>query len=298
MKKLLFVMNPYAGMRRANRFLADILALFNGSGYEVTVHMTAGPGDGAQAVEAMAERADLVVCAGGDGTFNETVTGLLRSGLDLPVGYIPCGSTNDFANSLKLPTNVLQAAQAIVSGDPVPYDVGRFGDRYFSYVASFGAFTKASYSTPQSVKNALGHVAYVLQGAKELFQIPKEHVAFQTDSGSFEGDYIFGAISNSTSVGGILTLDPSVVDMQDGKFELMLIRPPKDAVELMGCIQALTGQRYDTPMLTFCSASRLTVTASPEMPWTLDGEKEEGHGSVEVENLHRAIRLIQGGKTA
>ena len=257
--------------------------------------MTAGPGDGARAVEAMAGRADLVVCAGGDGTFNETVTGLLRSGLDLPLGYIPCGSTNDFANSLKLPTNVLQAAQVIVDGDPVPYDVGRFGDRYFSYVASFGAFTKASYSTPQSVKNALGHVAYVLQGAKELFQIPKEHVAFQTDSGSFEGDYIFGAISNSTSVGGILTLDPSVVDMQDGKFELMLIRPPKDAVELMGCIQALTGQRYDTPMLTFCSASCLTVTANPEMPWTLDGEKEEGHETVEVENLHRAIRLIQKG---
>ena len=287
MKKLLFVMNPYAGMRRANRFLTDILSLFNGRGYEVTVHMTAGPGDGARAVEAMAGRADLVVCAGGDGTFNETVTGLLRSGLDLPLGYIPCGS--------KLPTNVLQAAQVIVDGDPVPYDVGRFGDRYFSYVASFGAFTKASYSTPQSVKNALGHVAYVLQGAKELFQIPKEHVAFQTDSGSFEGDYIFGAISNSTSVGGILTLDPSVVDMQDGKFELMLIRPPKDAVELMGCIQALTGQRYDTPMLTFCSASCLTVTANPEMPWTLDGEKEEGHETVEVENLHRAIRLIQKG---
>ena len=183
-----------------------------------------------------------------------------------------------------------------MDGDPVPYDVGRFGDRYFSYVASFGAFTKASYSTPQNVKNALGHVAYVLQGAKELFQIPKEHVAFDTDNGSFEGDYIFGAISNSTSAGGILTLDPNVVDMQDGKFELMLIRPPKDAVELMGCIQALTGQRYDTPMLTFCSASRLTVTASPEMAWTLDGEKEEGHETVEVENLHRAIRLIQGGK--
>ncbi|MFR8332900.1 MAG: diacylglycerol/lipid kinase family protein [Oscillospiraceae bacterium] len=137
MKKLLFVMNPYAGMRRANRFLADILSLFNAHGYEVTVHMTAGPGDGARAVEAMAGHGDLVVCAGGDGTFNETVTELLRSGVDVPVGYIPCGSTNDFANSLKLPTNVLQAAQAILDGDPVPYDVGRFGDRYFSYVASF-----------------------------------------------------------------------------------------------------------------------------------------------------------------
>ena len=171
--------------------------------------------------------------------------------------------------------------------------MGRFGNRYFSYVASFGAFTKASYSTPQNVKNVLGHVAYILEGAKELFQIPKEHVAFETDSGSFEGDYLFGAVSNSTSVGGILTLDPSVVDMRDGKFELMLVRPPKNAGELVGCIQALTSQRYDTPMLTFRTASRLVITASPEMPWTLDGEKEEGHRQVTVENLHRAIRLIQ-----
>lgn len=293
MKKMLFLMNPYAGMRRANRVLTDILSLFNRRGYEVTVHMTAGPGDGASVVEALAGSMDLVVCAGGDGTFNETVTGLLRSGADAPVGYIPCGSTNDFANSLKLPVNVLQAAQVIVDGVPVPYDVGRFGNRYFSYVASFGAFTKASYSTPQNVKNALGHVAYILEGAKELFQIPKEHVAFETDSGSFEGDYLFGAVSNSTSVGGILTLDPSVVDMRDGKFELMLVRPPKDAGELVGCIRALTSQRYDTPMLTFRTASRLVITASPEMPWTLDGEKEEGHRQVTVENLHRAIRLIQ-----
>lgn len=294
MKKLLFIMNPYAGMRRANRSLADILSLFNSRGCEVTVHMTAGPGDGARVVEERAREMDLVVCAGGDGTFNETVTGLLRSGTDLPVGYIPCGSTNDFANSLNLPTNVMRAAQMIMDGSPIPYDVGRFGDRYFSYVASFGAFTKASYSTPQNVKNALGHVAYILEGAKELFQIPKEHVLFETDGGSFEGDYIFGAISNSTSVGGILTLDPNVVDMQDGKFELMLVRPPKDAGELMSFLQALSNQKYDTPMLTFQAASRLTVRANPEMPWTLDGEKEEGHQVVTVENLHRAIRLIQG----
>ena len=251
-------MNPYAGMRRANRVLTDILSLFNRRGYEVTVHMTAGPGDGASVVEALAGSMDLVVCAGGDGTFNETVTDCCAVERMRRWDIFLCGSTNDFANSLKLPVNVLQAAQVIVDGVPVPYDVGRFGNRYFSYVASFGAFTKASYSTPQNVKNALGHVAYILEGAKELFQIPKEHVAFETDSGSFEGDYLFGAVSNSTSVGGILTLDPSVVDMRDGKFELMLVRPPKDAGELVGCIQALTSQRYDTPMLTFRTASRLS----------------------------------------
>ena len=296
MKKMLFVMNPYAGQRRANRYLADILSIFNRAGYRVESYMTGARGEATDIVRQYAPEMDLVACCGGDGTFNETVNGLLHGEVNIPVGYIPAGSTNDFAASLGLPTNILQAAETVVTGEPSDLDVGKFGDRYFSYVASFGAFTRTSYATPQNVKNALGHVAYVLQGAKELFQIPKEHVAFETDNGSFEGDYIFGAISNSTSVGGILTLDPNVVDMQDGKFELMLIRPPKDAVELMGCIQALTGQRYDTPMLTFCSASRLTVTASPEMAWTLDGEKEEGHETVEVENLHRAIRLVQGGK--
>lgn len=295
MKKLLLIMNPYAGMRKGNKVLADIIGLFNGSGYDVVVHMTAGPGDGARVVEERAGEFDLVVCAGGDGTFNETVTGILRSGRELPVGYIPCGSTNDFANSLHLPTAPLQAARAIVEGAPVSYDVGRFGDRYFSYVASFGAFTKTSYATSQSVKNALGHLAYILAGVKELFQIPKEHLAFDTDAGRFEGDYIFGAVSNSTSVGGILTLDPKVVDMSDGKFELMLVRPPKDAGELLNLVSALTAQRYESPMLTFRTVSRLTVTANPDMAWTLDGERAEGRATVEIENLHNAIRILQTG---
>ena len=209
MKKILFIMNPYAGMRKANRHLADIIAIFNRAGYDVQTYMTAAPGDCITAVEQKAAGADLIVCAGGDGTFNETVTGLLRSGLDIPVGYIPAGSTNDFATSLKLPTNILDAARLIVEGEPTAYDVGRFGERYFTYVASFGAFTKASYTTPQNVKNALGHTAYILSGIQELSQIRKIHVRFDLDDGNVvEDDFIFGAISNSTSVGGILTLDP------------------------------------------------------------------------------------------
>ena len=144
MKKLLFVMNPYAGTRRANKYLPEIISTFNRAGYEVNTYMTAGPGDGAQMVQRRAADMDLVVCAGGDGTFNETVSGILRGGADIPIGYIPCGSTNDFAASLGLPTDILQAARHIVEGEPVRYDVGRFGDRYFSYVASFGAFTRAS----------------------------------------------------------------------------------------------------------------------------------------------------------
>ncbi len=294
MKKLFFVMNPYAGTRKANRVLADVISLFNRQGYDVTIYMTAGPGDGARAVARRAKEMDLIVCAGGDGTFNEVVTGIMRSGADVPVGYIPCGSTNDFANSLKLPTNIMDAAKTIVSGKPSAYDLGRFGDRYFSYVASFGAFTKTSYNTSQSLKNALGHMAYLLEGVKELFQIPKAHLAFETDQGSFEGDYIFGAISNSTSVGGILTLDPKIVDMQDGKFELMLVRPPKNPMELADLVSALSSQRYNSPMLTFQTVSRLHVQADPDMDWTLDGERAPGQSVLEIENLHHAIRLIRG----
>ncbi len=293
MKKLLFVMNPFAGTRRANRVLAEVLSVFNRAGYEVLTYMTAGQGDATREVQARAAEVDLVVCAGGDGTFNETITGVLRSGRDLPVGYLPAGSTNDFAASLHLPTDLLQAARDIVEGEPCCYDVGKFGNRYFSYVASFGAFTRTSYSTPQNIKNALGHTAYLLDGISELSQIKPLHVRFELENEVIDGDFIFGAISNSTSVGGILTLDPRQVDMSDGKFELLLVRAPRDLVELSECIRALRTQKYNCSMLTFRPASRVTVYADPAMAWTLDGEREEGHDCVEVENLHHAIRLLQ-----
>ena len=293
MKKMLFVMNPYAGMRKANRYLADIIALFNRADYDVTTYMTAGPGDAIEVVERKAREMDVVVCCGGDGTFNETISGILRSGCDVPVGYIPAGSTNDFATSMKLSSNIMQAAADIVVGEPQRYDVGRFGNRYFSYVASFGAFTRASYSTPQSVKNALGHTAYLLEGISELSQIKKEHVRLELDGRVVEDDFLFGAISNSTSVAGILTLDPRKVDMQDGKFEVLLVRSPVDISEISECIRAVQKQEYNCSMITFCSAEKIRVYASPDMAWTLDGEKEEGHEMVEVENLHHAVQIIR-----
>lgn len=293
MKKMLFVMNPYAGMRKANRYLADIIALFNRADYDVTTYMTAGPGDAIEVVERKAREMDVVVCCGGDGTFNETISGILRSGCDVPVGYIPAGSTNDFATSMKLSSNIMQAAADIVVGEPQRYDVGRFGNRYFSYVASFGAFTRASYSTPQSVKNALGHTAYLLEGISELSQIKKEHVRLELDGRVVEDDFLFGAISNSTSVAGILTLDPRKVDMRDGKFEVLLVRSPVDLAEISECIRAVQKQEYNCSMITFCSAEKIRVYANPDMAWTLDGEKEEGHEMVEVENLHHAVQIIR-----
>ena len=294
MKRMLFVMNPYAGMRRANRYVADLLTIFNQAGYEVTAHMTSGTGDAERIVKEKCAQMDLVVCAGGDGTFNETISGLIRSGADVPVGYIPCGSTNDFANSLKLSTNVVQAAKDIVEGVPVRYDVGKFGDRYFSYVASFGAFTKASYSTPQNIKNALGHTAYILEGIQELSQLRPTHVRFALEDGQIiEDDFIFGAVSNSTSLGGILTLDPKQVDMGDGMFELLLVRMPKDLIELNDCVWAVQRQKYNCAMMTFVTTPKLKVYPNPNMSWTLDGERADGAQEIVIENLHHAISLMK-----
>ena len=294
MKKMLFIMNPYSGKRRANKYLVEILEIFNRAGYRVTVHMTAGQGDATEVARATGAEMDIVVCCGGDGTFNETVAGVMQCGREVPVGYIPAGSTNDFAASLKLPTEPLEAAQEIVEGEPVSYDVGRFGDRYFSYVASFGAFTRSSYATPQNVKNALGHTAYVLSGITELSQIRNEHVKMEIDGQVVEGDFLFGAICNSTSVGGILTLDPKQVDMADGKLEVLLVRSPHSLLELTECIAAVQSQQYNNcEMITFRSGSEIRITADPNMPWTLDGEREDGHGEIRVVNNHLAYRLVQ-----
>ena len=294
MKKMLFIMNPYAGKRRANKYLADILEMFNRADYLVTVHMTAGPGDATGVVQALAPGMDIVVCCGGDGTFNETVAGLLKANVDIPVGYIPAGSTNDFAASLHLPTEPLEAAQEIVEGVPVSYDAGSFCGRFFSYVASFGAFTRTSYTTPQSIKNALGHTAYVLSGISELSQIRPEHIRMEINGEVVEDDFLFGAICNSTSVGGILTLDPKQVDMTDGKLEVLLVRSPQSLLELTECIAAVQSQQDNNcEMITFRSGSKIEITAHPEMPWTLDGEREDGHEHITVVNKHLAYRLVQ-----
>ena len=293
MKKLLFIMNPFAGQKRANKFLPDIISLYNRAGYDVTTYMTGGPGDATRVAARLAPDVDLIVCCGGDGTLNETISGVLHRGVDTPIGYIPAGSTNDFASTLKLSGNIMQAAQDILEGSPKSYDVGDFGGRYFSYVASFGAFTRTSYTTPQSIKNALGHTAYLLEGIQEISQLRKEHIRMEMDGQVVEDDFLFGAISNSTSVGGILSLDPKQVDLGDGKFEIMLIRAPRNLTEITECLQAVQTQKYNCAMITFLSTDSLTVVANPDMPWTLDGEREDGHAHIEIQNLHQALRLMK-----
>jgi len=293
LKKLLLIVNPRAGQQKVGKHLMEIVDIFNRADYEVIVHITAASGDCESTVMRYAEQISLVVCCGGDGTFNETISGVLRSGVDIPVGYIPAGSTNDFAHSLGLSSNVLQAARDIANGTPSYYDVGSFAGRHFSYVASFGAFTRTSYSTSQNMKNALGHLAYVLSGIRELSQIKRYHLQFALPDGVvIEDDFIFGAVSNSTCVGGVLTLAPDRVDMSDGLFEVMLIRAPKSLRELTDCLVALQKHTYNCAMISFLSAPSASVTAPETMDWTLDGEQQKGMEHIDIQCLPKKLQLV------
>ncbi len=291
-KKAVIILNPLSGMKQGKRHLADITALFCAANYDVTVFVTSKRGDAINAAARLGKDAVLVVCIGGDGTFNEVCTGMISAGNTSKIGYIPAGSTNDFANSLGLSKNMLIAAQQIIDGEIAKYDIGKFGDRYFTYVASFGAFTRTSYNTPQNVKNALGHIAYVLEGVKELGNIQPVNMTIDIDGETLSGEYIFGAICNSTSLGGILTLSPDVVDMNDGLFELLLVKSPKSLADLNECIAALTTQNYDSRMLVFKSGAKLTVKTDAQLDWSLDGEYAKSDCVTEIINIHDAVQLV------
>ena len=292
MKQLLLIINPGAGTKKAGKNLAAIISIFNCADYETRVYITQKHGDAIYAVKEFGPRMDLIVCCGGDGTLNETVTGIMEAKLDVKLGYIPAGSTNDFANSLKLSGDILTIAKQIVNGSEHQYDVGQFDDRYFTYVASFGAFTKASYATPSNIKNTLGHMAYILGGIQELSNIRAEHIRMELDGEVLEDDYLFGAVCNSTSLGGILTLDPSLVDMSDGKLELLLIRAPRDIQELHECIIALTTQKYNCGMITFRSAGSIHVETREALTWSLDGERMDAPTIFQIDAIKKRIKLI------
>ncbi len=292
MKQMLLIVNPVAGTKKAAKNLAELIAIFNRAAYEVHCYISAGRGDATTAVQLFGEQMDIIVCCGGDGTLNETISGLLQTGWNIPIGYIPAGSTNDFASSLGLPGDVLAAARQIAGGEEHPYDIGSFNQHYFTYVASFGAFTKTSYSTSQSIKNALGHMAYLLEGIQEISKIKKVPLCMDTGKEKLEDEYLFGAICNSTSVGGILTLKPGLVDLCDGKFEILLIRAPKNIQELSECVVALKNQKYDCGMITFRSAGKIRVTTKQGLVWSLDGERTDGEETILVKNLHRRITLV------
>lgn len=277
MKKVLLIVNPCAGQKKARRFLMDMVAILNRGDCQVLVHVTAAPGDGEAAVLRYAGEVEQILCCGGDGTFHEVVSGLLKCGGEIPLGYIPAGSTNDFAASLKLSTNLLQATRDTVDGSPVKLDVGRFNDTYFSYVASFGMFTKVSYATPQSVKNILGHAAYALGGIQELSQLKSYPLRFTLEDGTvIQDSFIFGAVSNTFRVGGILTLDAAQVDMSDGSLELLLIRPPPEpagAERVRGGFAAEKLQRKPSDLCKDCGPHRPGPGENALDPGRRDGKR-------------------------
>ena len=292
MKKLLFIVNPRAGKTKSSAPLFDAVATFGRAGYLVRVMLTQAAGDAARFAAQWGGDYDLVVCAGGDGTLNETLSGLMQLENRPPVGYLPNGSTNDFAASLHIPATPLKAAESIVNGHPFYLDVGRHNDRYFAYVASFGAFTRSSYSVPQATKNALGHFAYILEGMKDLDSLRPYRCGVEADGESFDGDFIFGAVCNSTSLGGLVKLDPKRVHMDDGMFELILLRMPKTALDLQNLITALNRMDYDYPGVIFRHVRSVTVTTREDIPWSLDGEYAPSAPRVEIRNLHSAVQLM------
>ena len=292
MKKLLFIVNPRAGKTKSTAPLFDAVAAFSRAGYLVRVFVTEAGGQARDIAAKWGGQYDLVVCAGGDGTLNETISGLMQLEQRPPLGYLPNGSTNDFAASLHLHTTVATAARAVAGGVPYSLDIGRHNDRYFAYVASFGAFTRSSYSASQAAKNALGHFAYILEGLGDLDSLRPYRCAIDADGEHFEGDFIFGAVCNSTSLGGLVKLDPKHVSVDDGTLELLLLRMPKTALDLQNLITAMTRMQYDYPGVIFRHVKNVVLTTDENISWSLDGEYAASAPRVEIQCLPGAIELV------
>lgn len=296
MKNVYLIINPRAGKAKARTGLFDVINTFTQHDMRTTVELTKYSGHARDMVLNLDGNYDMVVCVGGDGTLNEVIGGMIDSKLNLPIGYIPAGSTNDFGTTLKLSKDFKTAAADIANGVVRTIDIGRFKDRYFTYVASFGAFTKVSYSTPQNVKNALGHLAYILQGIQDLPTIHAEHLKFTDENGTvYEDDYIFGAIANSTSVGGVISFKESLISMNDGKFELLLVKKPKNLADLNKCINSLLSQNYKSDTLVFTTLKKCEIHSETPLTWSLDGERGDTDGNVTIEVLENAVKMILPG---
>ncbi len=271
-KKTMLIINPVSGKKLVLRYIPSIIRRLMDSGYLVTVMVTSRRGEATELAARFGRDYDLVCCTGGDGTLNETLSGLAAEGIDVPLGYIPCGSTNDFAVSHQLSVDIERAAANMAGDRRKRYDVGRFGDYFFSYVAAFGAFSWLSYTTDQNLKNMLGHTAYILDAIISTYKIKPTHIRVEASGSVYEDDYIFGAICNSTSVAGTISLPSSAVNMSDGIFEVMLIRMPKTIIDLDMIIRSVLAQDYSCPLIDFFQTRDMTVYNPPGQEWALDGE--------------------------
>ena len=291
-KRLLLLLNPFAGQKRANRLLPEIIRLYNDRGYECVTYVTAGPGDATLYLKEHGTKFDHVVCIGGDGTLNETIAGLVDGGANCSVGYIPAGTTNDYANSLGLSHDILTAARDSVDGRLCYFDLGNFDGRNFIYTASCGAFARTSYSTAQLAKNLLGHLAYILEGLRDLATLKPIHARVSCDDRVFEGDYIFIGVTNSLSVGGIVHLDPDLVRLNDGLFEVMLVKFPTLPGHLAEILLALSTSDLPCEEIDFFTAKSLRIETEDEVEWSLDGERGDSGHSFEIVNLHNRFPLM------
>ncbi|MGN0307410.1 MAG: diacylglycerol/lipid kinase family protein [Lachnospiraceae bacterium] len=293
MKKILFVYNPKAGKAKIRNKLSDIIDTFIQADYEITIHSTQKKGDAVKVVEERKKgEYELIVCSGGDGTLDEAVAGMMQSKELLPIGYIPAGSTNDFARSLGISSDMVQAAREIVRGKVFSCDIGKFNEKVFVYVAAFGMFTKVSYSTDQQLKNVLGHLAYLLEGAKSLSSIQSYKMRIEGEEERVEGDFILGMVTNSTSVGGFRNITAKDVELDDGKFEVLLVKRPITYVELDNTISFLRVPKFDSRCIQYFKSSSLKIYCEEKVSWTLDGEFGGEYKEIKIENLHKALPII------
>lgn len=291
-EKLLFILNPRSGKGQIKENLADIVDIMVKTGYEVTVYTTQCQKDAENKTREEAKNYDRIVCSGGDGTLDEVVTGMMQSKTKIPIGYIPAGSTNDFGNSLGIDKDMLKAARIAATGRKFSCDIGRFNEDSFVYVAAFGLFTEVSYQTSQEMKNVLGHAAYILEGAKQLWDIPSIRMQVEYDGNVLYDEFVYGMVTNSNSVGGFGGLISQDVLLNDGVFEVTLIRMPKNPVELSAVLAALTNIRQESDMLYTFQTSEIKFTSNEDVPWTLDGEYGGDHSQVKITNCARALEIL------
>ena len=293
-KRLLFIYNPHSGRGMIKLNLSDIIEIMVRAGYDVTVYPTQKPRDATEVAKAHAKEYDRIVVSGGDGTLDEVVTGVMDSGAPTPIGYIPAGSTNDFGASLGIPKDMVEAAHIAAEGEPKAFDVGKFGSDYFVYVAAFGIFTQTAYETSQQLKNVLGHAAYILSAFKQLRDIPSYRMQAEYDGNVLYDEFIFGMITNTLSVGGIKGIIPGDKKLDDGVFEVSLVRTPKNPIELNEIVGAFTGvlKDGDTDMVSSFQTNHLVLTAADFIPWTLDGEYGGNPQRIEITNLHKKMNII------
>lgn len=293
MKKLYFILNLQSGKATISSKLAVVIDMFTKAGYEVTARPTQERIDACAAAKyACGQGFDLIVCSGGDGTLNEVIQGVMRSEKKLPIGYIPAGSTNDFARGVGIPRNIIDAVQWIIDGKKYPCDIGSFNDKFFTYIAAFGAFTEVTYETSQQVKNVLGHVAYVLNGISRLKNIKSYHMKITYDDEIIEDNYIFGMVTNSSSVAGLLSLNDFLLD--DGLYEVTLIKTPGNPLDLQRIIHSLLNIDIDidTAYIKSFRTSKIRFECDDELQWTIDGEFGGAYKTVDVCNNKQAIELM------